>query len=256
LGIAFNEEEQEAYDHAFRRARDARSKLVRNHREKLWRHGFNNNDTDLFFIAARRLAEVADDAGILARTWIKARSDALDILANATGKRSAARSLSCLFGNGHSGIVFCQRISAADELARLFADQHLRSKALHSNIQPKTREPMLRQLSDGRLDLLTTAIALDEGIDVPNIDTGIIISSTQQKRQMIQRLGRVLRAKPDGRRARVVITYALGTSEDPAVNPRRAEFAKFAADAAGEPDAYKDFKQDWNVEKVRDFFAD
>jgi RNA polymerase primary sigma factor len=30
LGIAFNEEEQEAYDHAFRRARDARSKLVRN----------------------------------------------------------------------------------------------------------------------------------------------------------------------------------------------------------------------------------
>ena len=114
---------------------------------------------------------------------------------------------------------------------------------------------MLQQLSNGRLDLLTTATALDEGIDVPNIDTGIIISSTQQKRQMIQRLGRVLRTKPDRRRARVVITYVLGTWEDPAVNARREEFARFAADAAGEPDAYKDFKQDWNVEKVCEFFA-
>jgi superfamily II DNA or RNA helicase len=247
LGIVFNEEEQEAYDDALRKARDAKSKLVRDHYEQLRRYGFKNNDMDLFFVAAQRLAEVNDIPGKLALTWLKARSDASDILANATGKRIAARSLSSLFRNGHSGIVFCQRIAAADELSRLFGRQQLRSAALHSDVDPNERQLLLQELSDGRLDLLTTATALDEGIDVPNVDTGIIISSTQQKRQMIQRLGRVLRAKPDGRRARVVITYAVGTWEDPAVNPRRAEFAKFAADAAGGPGAYKDFKQEWNV---------
>lgn len=255
LGIAFNEEEQEAYDDALRKGRDAKSELVRDHYEQLCRCGFENKDRDLFFIAAQRLAEIADHAGILARTWLSARGDASNILANATGKRIAARSLSSLFGNGHSGIVFCQRIAAAEELSRLFAHQQLRSAAFHSKVRRDHRAQMLQQLSDGRLDLLTTATALDEGIDVRNIDTGIIISSTQQNRQMIQRLGRVLRVKPDGRRARVVITYALGTWEDPAVNARRAGFAKFAADAAGEPDAYKDFKQDWNVEKVCEFFA-
>jgi superfamily II DNA or RNA helicase len=256
LGIAFNAEEQEAYDDASRKAKEARSRLIRDHYQQLCRHGFESNDMDLFFVAAQRLAEIEDDAGILALTWLRARSDASEILANATGKRRAARSLSGLFGNGHSGIVFCQRIAAADELSRLFAGQGLRSAALHFRVAANQRQLMLKKLSDGRLDVLTTATALDEGIDVPNIDTGIIISSTQQKRQMIQRLGRVLRVKPDGRRARMVITYAVGTWEDPAVGKKRAEFAKFAAAAAGELDAYKDFKQDWNVEKVCAFFAD
>ena len=256
LGIAFNEEEQGEYDDAYRKAKEARTKLIHDHYEQLSRHGYRSNDVDLFFVAAQRLAEVEDDAGILARTWLSARSYASEILANATGKRTAARTLSGLFGNGHSGIVFCQRIATADELCKLFSYQQLKSAALYYKISHDKRKLMLQQLSDGRLDVLTTAIALDEGIDVPNIDTGIIISSTQQKRQMIQRLGRVLRVKPDGRHARVVITYALGTWEDPAVGKKRAEFATFAADAAGDSGAYKDFKQDWNVEKVRDFFAD
>jgi superfamily II DNA or RNA helicase len=176
---------------AFRKAKEARTKLIRDHYEQLSRHGYKSNDTDLFFVAAQRLAEVEDDAGILARTWLSARSYASDILANATGKRTAARTLSGLFGNGHSGIVFCQRIAAADELCKLFSYQQLKSAALHSKICHDERKLMLQQLSNGRLDVLTTAIALDEGIDVPNIDTGIIISSTQHKRQMIQRSGRV-----------------------------------------------------------------
>jgi superfamily II DNA or RNA helicase len=256
LGIRFNNEEQELYDHALKTASYVKSKLVRDYREELRRYGFKNNDTDLFFVAAQRLAAFNDIAGRLALAWLRARSETSHYLANATGKRTAARTLSGLFGNGHSGIVFCQRIAAADELCKLFSYQQLKSAALYNKISHDRRKLMLQQLSDGRLDVLTTAIALDEGIDVPNIDTGIIISSTQQKRQMIQRLGRVLRVKPDGRHARVVITYALGTWEDPAVGKKRAEFATFAADATGDSGAYKDFKQDWNVEKVRDFFAD
>lgn len=248
LGVKFNTEELEAYNDAYQRAWEAKSTLRHN-------YGLGGNPHQFFAVAQRLAAEEQGEGTILARTWLRARSDASRILANATGKRTAALSLSSLFGNRHSGIVFCQRIAAADRLSTLFAAQSLRSAALHCEISRENRRLMLQQLSDGRLDLLTTATALDEGIDVPNIDTGIIISSTQQRRQMIQRLGRVLRAKPDGRRARVVITYALGTWEDPAVGKKRAEFAEFAADAAGEPGAYKDFKQDWNVEKVREFFA-
>ena len=57
---------------------------------------------------------------------------------------------------------------------------------------------------------------LDEGLDLPAADLGIILAASQSRRQMIQRMGRVLRRKPDGRFARFVIAYVIGTSEDPA----------------------------------------
>ena len=56
---------------------------------------------------------------------------------------------------------------------------------------------------------------LDEGVDVPEADLGVIFAASQQRRQMVQRMGRVLRRKPDGRVARFAIVFAEGTSEDP-----------------------------------------
>jgi superfamily II DNA or RNA helicase len=57
---------------------------------------------------------------------------------------------------------------------------------------------------------------LDEGVDVPDADVAIVLAAFRTRRQMIQRLGRVLRRKDDGREAILVIAYAKGTREDPA----------------------------------------
>lgn len=56
---------------------------------------------------------------------------------------------------------------------------------------------------------------LDEGVDVPEADLGVIVAASQQRRQMVQRMGRVLRRKQDGRAARFVIIFVEDTSEDP-----------------------------------------
>ena len=58
---------------------------------------------------------------------------------------------------------------------------------------------------------------LDEGVDVPAADLAVILAASRSRRQMIQRMGRVLRRKPDGRAARFIIVYARGTVEDPAL---------------------------------------
>ncbi len=57
---------------------------------------------------------------------------------------------------------------------------------------------------------------LDEGIDVPAADLAVIVGASRSRRQMIQRMGRVLRRKTDGRRARFAILFVEGTVEDPA----------------------------------------
>ena len=62
--------------------------------------------------------------------------------------------------------------------------------------------------------MLVTCRALDEGLDVPEAEFGIIGASTASLRQRIQRLGRVLRPHPDKKTATVVTLYVLpGESE-------------------------------------------
>jgi superfamily II DNA or RNA helicase len=63
---------------------------------------------------------------------------------------------------------------------------------------------------------------LDEGIDVPEAELAIIVAASKSRRQMIQRMGRVIRLKRDGRPARILLTYVRGTSEDPAYGGHEA----------------------------------
>ena len=65
---------------------------------------------------------------------------------------------------------------------------------------------------------------LDEGIDVPDANLGIVMSASRTRRQMIQRMGRILRRKRPGVGARFVIMFAKDTIEDPRVRLERDGF--------------------------------
>lgn len=59
------------------------------------------------------------------------------------------------------------------------------------------RESMLKEFSDGNIDVLTSMKCLDEGVDVPRSELAIFCASTGNPRQFIQRRGRVLRNHKD-----------------------------------------------------------
>jgi len=65
---------------------------------------------------------------------------------------------------------------------------------------------------------------LDEGIDVPDANLGIVMSASRTRRQMIQRMGRILRRKRPGVAARFIIMFAKDTLEDPAYRVERDGF--------------------------------
>jgi DNA phosphorothioation system restriction enzyme len=65
------------------------------------------------------------------------------------------------------------------------------------------REILRRQFESGELQGLVAIRCLDEGVDIPAIQTAVILSSSGNPRQFIQRRGRVLRPHPGKERATI-----------------------------------------------------
>lgn len=110
---------------------------------------------------------------------------------------------------GRKGFIFHESIQSANEITAELVRQGNRARVYHSRLEAPTRYLNLLLYVRGQIDVLVACRALDEGIDVPRADFGIISASTSSIRQRIQRLGRVLRPHSDKQRAQVITMYAL-----------------------------------------------
>jgi RNA polymerase primary sigma factor len=102
-----------------------------------------------------------------------------------------------------------------------------------SSLKQWERRERLAEFKRGGVRVLAAPRVLDEGIDVPQANVGVILAASRSKRQMIQRMGRIIRPKADQRPATFVVMYVRGTSEDPA-NGAHAEFLDQLVDVAEE----------------------
>ncbi len=73
----------------------------------------------------------------------------------------------------------------------------------------ETREKLRQQFESGELQGLVAIRCLDEGIDIPAIKTAIILASSSNPRQFIQRRGRILRPHPGKERATLFDTIVI-----------------------------------------------
>ena len=85
---------------------------------------------------------------------------------------------------------------------------------------PEQRRMNLNMFRSGDLDVLVAMKCLDEGIDIPEARRGVILASTQNPRQFVQRRGRLLRTSPGKESADLVDVLCL-----PARQPDRASTA-------------------------------
>jgi DNA phosphorothioation system restriction enzyme len=76
------------------------------------------------------------------------------------------------------------------------------------------REHLRRQFESGELQGLVAIRCLDEGIDIPAIKTAIILASTSNPRQFIQRRGRILRPHPNKQQATLFDTIVIPPNLD------------------------------------------
>ena len=94
-------------------------------------------------------------------------------------------------------LVFCQYVEQAKEAYNVLKDILDGQVALFiGSTKSDLRKRYFEQFKSGKLRVIVTTTVLDEGIDVPDAETAIILSGSGTKRQMIQRIGRVIRYRP------------------------------------------------------------
>jgi len=90
-------------------------------------------------------------------------------------------------------LVFHEDIEACEVLFNVLKGNAVAAGIYHSKMSIMSRVKTLHDYRSGKLNVLISCRALDEGFNVPNTEIGIVASSTATHRQRIQRLGRVLR---------------------------------------------------------------
>jgi superfamily II DNA or RNA helicase len=155
------------------------------------------------------------EASRYAGFYLSAFAERRSVLANARAKFERLGDLAPAVRQAERSILFAHTKAAA-ELAVTTLDAYgIRGEVLDATMDIRERRTVFAGFEDGDHELVAAPRLLDEGVDVPAADLAIMLASNRSRRQMIQRLGRVLRKKEDGRLARIVVLFAEGTSEDP-----------------------------------------
>lgn len=208
LGVSLTPRERTDYDEADRTARDARIQLLA--------ADFPATPFGAFLYEVQRAADDDVDPTIsdVARRYLKAFSKRIDVMTNAQAKLDVAARLAPRVSASRGAILFTRRVEMAEEIAATLVEGGVKAAPIHSELSRSERKDRLAALRAGRLKAVVAPTVLDEGIDVPDVDLAVVMGGSRSRRQMIQRMGRVLRLKPDGGKATFVVVYALGTAED------------------------------------------
>ena len=105
---------------------------------------------------------------------------------------------------GHSGdrikgLIFCSTVKEAEKLSEAFNKKGWRTLALSGANTQQEREDAIKRLCDDsvaeseRLDYILTVDIFNEGVDIPDINQGIMLRPTESPIIFVQQLGRGLR---------------------------------------------------------------
>lgn len=146
-----------------------------------------------------------------ARKALLARNKARDIALNSTSK---IEELAGILKRHKEGKIFI--FTEHNKLVYRISKEFLIPSITYRTTS-KERSEILERFRSGIYRAVVTSKVLDEGIDVPDADVGIILSGTGSERAFVQRLGRILRKK-EGKKA---ILYEIISAETSEVNTAR-----------------------------------
>lgn len=92
---------------------------------------------------------------------------------------------------------FCASIEHARFMARVFSERGVRAAAVWGDSPEATRAKALGQLRDREIQVLFSVDLFNEGIDIPSVDTLLLLRPTESPTLFLQQLGRGLRRHPN-----------------------------------------------------------
>ncbi|HEX22375.1 MAG TPA: helicase, partial [Chromatiales bacterium] len=128
--------------------------------------------------------------------WRNGRFDPSD-LSNKLATRARARHALSVWRELHQSrtLAFCVSRFHAEFMADYFTQAGIRAAAVHAESE-LPRHAALKQLEAGSLDVIFSVDLFNEGVDLPAIDTLMMLRPTESKILFLQQLGRGLRLHP------------------------------------------------------------
>ena len=143
------------------------------------------------------------------------------LIATAENKLNCLRELMRSRLDTSHTIFYCGDGHLEDDTRQIDAVTHLLGKELGFRVNTYTNETSLderellrRQFESGELQGLIAIRCLDEGVDIPTIKTAVILASSSNSRQFIQRRGRILRPHSSKQQATLFDTIVIPPSLD------------------------------------------
>lgn len=230
VGVHLDDDERQRYDQADRRVRQL-------HRELVGVHGMSRDPRRRFAAVTAIVAE-SDRTGrggpqvLACREYLARVRERRDVAAQARGKLAVCRAVAGGLA-GRRSLVFTDTVDQAEAAAARLVAAGRTAETVHGDLPGDRRRIRLASFRRGDLEVLVAPRVLDEGVDVPAADVAVVLAAFRTRRQMVQRLGRVLRVKPDGGAATLVLAHAIDTAEDPA-NGGHAAFLDEVTEVARE----------------------
>jgi superfamily II DNA or RNA helicase/HKD family nuclease len=145
---------------------------------------------------------VADDVDLRSIEWKRGSYDVagLDRLYTGNDARAAKvlRELRDKVTDVHQmrALGFCVSVAHAEYMARVFGEAGIPALAVSGTTPRDEREASIAALRSRELNVLFAADLFNEGVDLPEVDTVLLLRPTQSATVFLQQLGRGLRRAP------------------------------------------------------------
>lgn len=216
--LHFSEDEYDEYCDLSDRMSAVRTQLY-------GRYPLLKKDEGSFFAILQALAKEDDtQTGILAKAFLTLSYQRKKLVCMAESRALCARELLQEIDVRRKVLVFSERIEQAEMLFDALRPEYGgRVGKFHSKAGKQANENTLERFRNGEVWILITCKALDEGIDVPDAEVGIILSGTGMERQRMQRLGRILRKSEGKETASLYYLFVAESMEEKSYIPLGGE---------------------------------
>ena len=153
---------------------------------------------------------IADDIDYTKVPWRNGKFDA-DALFNQLATHSRAKFIlkHWLKHQQSRTLAFCASQKHADFMADYFNKNGFKSAAVHSQSAMR-RNVAIDALKANQLQVLFTVDLFNEGVDIPSVDTVLMLRPTESKIIFLQQLGRGLRLSPATQKEKLVVVDFIG----------------------------------------------
>jgi superfamily II DNA or RNA helicase len=144
-------------------------------------------------------------------TWLILKR--MRFIYNLKSKTELAKKLLAKLPKEDKTLIFCGTINQAEELCE--NSYHSKSKSSKD----------LEDFMKGKINYMSCVNSLNEGMNIPNIDTAVIVQLNSKELDLIQRIGRICRYR-EGHLATIYIICALETQDEKWVAAALSNFSK------------------------------